>query len=230
MPSLREFWFPLLLTVASLLPAAIGASMTDNGRRVMWSISAALVFAGVLSFIWGDPVRGPFAHLVRKLPDDFVFDAGMECHYPIKNLAEGIDLSSCIRFGQEEQPIQLWVKKTWWSGLKAKVTVLKSPDQPALILDNMEIKYLEPGGDLNSDEYAIEMVTPRRVPIFQLILSKDYKVIYLNAVLEDRAGNFTVFKDRSFLYAAPEEVARRPENRLDRIFKYPSYLYPGERD
>ena len=222
---LKEFWFPLLLFLAGIPLAFFGSYMEGNGKRVMFTLTAALTFVAVLSYIWGDPVRGPFANLIRKNVENFSFQAGITCIYPVKRLSEGLDFSHCIMM--PGQPIQLWVKKTWWSGLDVDLTLMGAGNNPILVYQGKQVQYLEPGFDLNHDDYALELVSNSRAPLFQLIVAKDYSTIYLNAIISGTNG-VTVLKDRSFQGMTFQEAAL-PENKLERIFKYPSYVNLGVR-
>lgn len=224
---LKEFWFPVLLGAAGLVPLFFGENMVGNGRRVMLTLAALFFFAGALSYIWGDPVRGPFTNLLNpKAPENFKFQAGVTCIYPVKRLAEGLDFTHCI--SMPNQPIQLWVKKTWWSGLSVRMTLLGPGNKAILIYENKEVKYLDAGFDLNHDDYALELVSATRAPLFQLIVAEDYSAIYLNAILSTPNG-VIVLKDRR-LEMMPLQKASLPENKLDRIFRYPSYAQKGIRE
>ena len=224
---LKDFWFPFLLFVAGIALAIFGSYMEGNGRRVMFTLTAVLAFAAVLSFIWGDPVRGPFANLIHpKNVQNFSFQAGVTCIYPVKRLSEGLDFSQCI--SMPGQPIQLWVQKTWWSGLKVRMTLTGPGNHAILVYDGKEIKYLDAGFDLNHDDYALELVNATRAPIFQLIVAEDHSTIYMNAILYQNNAEM-VLKDRR-LQTMPIQEASLPENKLDRIFKYPSYAHNGVRE
>jgi len=228
---LKEFWFPFLLFLAGIPLVFVGLHMSGNGRRACFTISAFLVFVAIVSYIWGDPVRGPFAYLTNpKNPEKFVFHAGVTCGYPVKRLKDGIDFTNCIKFGTGIQPIQLWVKKTWWSDLRIKMTLLGPGQKPILRYENGEISYIDPGFDLNHDEYALELVGSSNAPVFQLVIAEDYSAIYANAIISQNVQNTGVWvlKDNR-LQGMPIQEANKPENRLDRIFKYPSYAHRGER-
>ena len=86
---LKDFWFPFLLFLAGIPLAVFGSYMEGNGRRVMFTLTAVMAFAAILSFIWGDPVRGPFANQVHpRAPENFKFQAGVTCTFPIKQLGD----------------------------------------------------------------------------------------------------------------------------------------------
>src|SRR3984893_4251124 len=125
MSFLREFWFPLLLCLFGVPLALLGLSQTDNGRRVCFSLSALLFCLAVLTYIWGDPVRGPFANLVR--PHDaknLTISVGTNTAViPVSRLSDWVDLSGFLVV-QNWRPLEgLSVRKTWWSGLEVKAAL-----------------------------------------------------------------------------------------------------------
>jgi hypothetical protein len=227
MPSvLMNFVVPFSLTLASLLPLFFAGSLTGNGRRAMLTATATLLFIAVLSFIWGDLVRGPFANLTSpRSATNFVFQAGIGCVFPVSQLKDGIDFGQCIEFGNK--PIQLWIQKTWWSGLKIKASLYDAPNDPVFVFDNNQIQYVKSGGDVNSDDYALELVGPTREPAFQVVIAKDYSAIYVNALLRSTT-DVMIMRGRELSMKPIGDF--RPEDKLDRIFKYPSYLHQGEHD
>jgi hypothetical protein len=227
MPSLREFWFPTLLAIVGIVPLFFAGSATGNGRRAMLTFTAFFFFLAVLSYIWGDPVRGPFANLFHPSnTQNFTFKAGLTCVYPISQLKDGIDFSRCISVSG--QPIELWVRKTWWSGLYVKMTLKGPGGRPIVTFDNQKLQYSQSSLDVNYDDYAFELVGPTKAPEFQLVISKDYSSIYLNARLIG-PNNMMILKNNEMDFISLDKM-EQPEYKLDRIFRYPSYLYQGERD
>ena len=91
-----------------------------------------------------------------------------------------------------------------------------------------QIGYVDPGFDVNHDDYALELVTATRAPVFQLIIDEDYKVIHINTILTSNQ-RVMVLKDGNMAILSQQEASKR-ENKLDRIFKYPSYVSQGKRD
>ena len=135
MPSFRDFWVPFLFVIVGLVPAFLAGSTTGNGRRAMLTLTAFFMFLAVLFYIWGDPVRGPFASLRR--PHDattFVVQAGIACRFPVSQLKDGIDLSTCIYIPGKR--IELWIRKTWWSGLYVKLMINGPDGKPIVVFDN----------------------------------------------------------------------------------------------
>jgi hypothetical protein len=224
---LRDFWFPALLALAGIIPGILANYTAGNARRVMLTLTVFCVFIAIESYIWGDAVRGPFANLTHPRDrENFAFVAGVTCEYPLAHLKNGIDFSRCI--SMPGQPIELWVQKTWWSGLRVKLT-LKGPNGvPVVVFENQKLQLFGSGVDVNYDDYTFELVGPTRSPEFQLVISKDYDKIYLNARISTGSG-MLILKDTSMRGMSFQD-ANRPENHLDRLFKYPSSIHQGERE
>jgi len=229
MSALREFWFPLLLAAVGIIPGIVPliseGYAAGNGRRVMFTLMGVLFLAALLSYIWGDPVRGPFAYLTSpQMPESFLFHAGRTCPFPVKQLKDGINFSNCMKIPGD--PIELRLQKTWWSGLRVEVTG-KGSGAAGFTFKNDKLEHSE-GIDVNHDDYAFEVVSLAKVPSFQIIISKNYAEIYVNALVE--LGDRAVFMKDATLAIIPAEALRSPQFRLDRIFKYPSYAHQGERE
>jgi hypothetical protein len=224
--ALRDFWFPLLLAIIGIIPLFFAGSAAGNGRRAMLTVTVVLLFLAALSYIWGDPARGPFAYITNpRRSQYFVLQAGVGCRFPVSALKDGIDFSQCIRF--TSQPLQLWIRKTWWSGLKVNASLYEGPNDSVLLFNDSRVQFVKEGADVNFDDYAFELVGPTREPVFQLVIEKDYSQVYVNALLRS-ATNVTILKGTNFPTKPIQDF--QPADKLDRIFKYPSYLRQGERD
>lgn len=81
---------------------------------------------------------------------------------------------------------------------------------------------------MNYDDYAFEVVGPSKSPMIQLVIAKDYSMVYLNARLT--GDKQTLILKHAELSILGPEAAKNPRYNLDRIFKYPSYMHEGERD
>jgi hypothetical protein len=194
-------------------------------RAYVETLTALCVFIAIVSYFFGDAVRGPFANLTHPR-ETFEFVAGVTCVYPLAQLKNGIDFSRCISV--PGQPIELWVQKRWWSGLRVKLT-LKGPNGvPFVVFENQKLQLFGSSFDVNYDNYAFELVEPTGSPEFQLVVSKDYNKIYLNARIDTGTG-MVVLRDASMRGMSFQD-ASKPENHFDRLFKYPSSIHHGERD
>ena len=96
--SLRDFWFPWSLACAGLASAMLGNYAAGNGRRVMLTLTGLFFLAAWLSYVWGDPVRGPFANLTNPHnPENFTFVAGTNSRiYGVSQLKDGCELGDLI--------------------------------------------------------------------------------------------------------------------------------------
>ena len=221
---LRNFWFPVLLTLAGAVSGYLGTALEGNQRRVWWTTAIGLWALTALSFVWGDPVRGPFAKLRRPGSEDqFSFHAGITTTFPIQRLKKGIDFSQVI--GMPNRPIELWMRKTWWSGWEFKVTAKAQGGLTVLVFSEREVKYIAPRGDVNFDDHAFDAVGPDRQPFLQVVVSGDYEV-YVNALLRDPTTALILKGDT--LSMKPIQTVTQVDL-LEPIFKYPSYVHRGER-
>src|SRR2546428_2554243 len=154
---LREFWFPALLALASVLPGFAAMHTEGNAKRVLWTLTAFIWFLAFGSYQWGDPVRGPFAKLIHPRSNDtFWLHAGVAVGFPVRKLSEGIDFSHVINL--PGQPIELWIKRTWWSGWKYRVGLRSTSGTYVIKLTNTSIEQLPSGWEANFDNNAIEVV------------------------------------------------------------------------
>lgn len=105
---LREFWFQIFLALAGVAMGIVaGLSMAHKEKG-----GQQLLGAAILSYIWGDPVRGPFYGLRHlQASDKFYFHAGGKIEFPLSELSSGIDFSRIIHIGNN-MPINLKVRRT----------------------------------------------------------------------------------------------------------------------
>lgn len=221
---LREFWFPVLLSIAGIASGLWGAYSEGNERRMLLSFMALIWFLAFLSYIWGDPVRGPFAGITHpKASDKFRFHAGATAAFNLKDLSNGIDFSKVIKMPND--PIELRVSRTWWAGWEYDIT-LKSVESDIKINNKKRlIRNLPTDWDYNADDHAIEIVDANLNPVFQLIQASDFD-IYLNAILMSN-DTVTIMNGEKLIFNLPKRLLST--NGLTRIFKYPSYMNKGER-
>jgi len=61
-----------------------------------------------------------------------------------------------------------------------------------------------------------------------MIIVEDYSSIYVNArLISEKQG--LILKGNAFSLIDSSQI-NQPEYKLDRVFKYPSYIHQGERD
>jgi hypothetical protein len=230
---LKDFWFPVFLFLSASALALAAMYAGDNWRRIMLSVAVLLFAVALLVFIWGDPVRGPFANMFRSHDaKEFTLKAGVNCVSPVADLARGIDFSHCASFGPPgREPFEVWIRKTWWSGLVVKVRLKDDQGNVLLVFDNRKLEYGSgSSGDVNHDEYAFEIVDSTKSPQFQIVIAKDYSTIYINARIPRNKDAVLVMRDNRVDFWVPLPEANKPQYKLDRIFKYPSYVHESERE
>ena len=109
---LRDFWFPLTLTMIGLIPAAFAIAGDGNGRRLWFTAMGLIWFTAWLSYLWGDPVRGPFSLMIRpRSSGTFAVYAGAKVNFPVKQLSSGIDFTHAIRI--QGEPVHLFIQRHW---------------------------------------------------------------------------------------------------------------------
>lgn len=222
---LRDFWFQILLAAAGFVSSLAAGYAEGNLRRVWWSVAIILWAAAPLSYIWGDPVRGPFARLLHpKSSDTFWLHAGVAVGFPVRQLKDGIDFSRAISL--PGKPIELWIRRTWLSGWSYRVAVKSAAGERLIQFTETAIERIPPGWDMNADDNAIELVDQNGLPRLQIIQSGDYDV-YLNTVLSgDKQA--MVFKDNRLEMKPSKALSRDDYPR--RLFKYPSYANRTRRE
>lgn len=223
---LKEFLFPVLLTLAGTMPGIAAGYADGITRKWLWTVTLVFWFAAGLSYIWGDPVRGPFYGLLQqKASEEFSLHAGINAKFPIRQLSAGIDFSRVVDMDMGGiNPIKLKVSRTWWAGWKYDVRVEVLPGKH-ITLTNDAITGIPIGWDFNGDEDAVEIVNAHEEPVFQLIQSSDYD-IYVNAFLKGKQ-DFTIMNGARLLFRVDEVTAM--EHRLRPIFRYPRYINRGIR-
>jgi len=224
MTMLRDFWFPVLLTAASILVGLLGFYAEGNPRGLILTFAASLFYAACLSYIWGDPVRGPFAKLVDpKSSDTFWLTAGPSVSFPVNQLSKGIDFSQAV--SSAGQPIELWIKRTWWSGMSYRVAMKGPAGEKVIEFTNETIGRIPPGWDTNADDNAVEVLDRNGLVRLQVIQSDEFDV-YLNTVMTNQQQAI-VLKDRS-LEMKPVKALTAYDFPKP-LFRYPSYGNRGRR-
>ncbi len=225
---LREFWFPLLLTGLSVFPGYAAMAAEGNAKRVWLSIIGVILLVAWLSWVWGDPVRGPFQKMISPHSQDtFRLNAmGFKTYVPIARLSDGMDFSGMFRI--PGNPIKLRIRKTWWSGRHWDLQVALSPSAKytEIIRDNQVSTEVPDGYDVNFDDHAVELIDRDNQPILQVIQDGDYDV-YINAVLKN--GSHSAMVIRGTRFTSLPESSVTPNDFPPPLFKYPGYANRGAR-
>jgi hypothetical protein len=223
---LKDFWFPLFLAAFGGALSMVGLAVEGSARR-HWLAAAVVLWAGAaLAAIYGDPVRGPFYGLTHpSAKDQFTIHAGITMRLPVKGLKDGIDFTKV--FAISNDPIQLFVKRTWWSGRRCDLKIKTDGGQFMSLIENNKVTGEAPiGTDRNFDDTALEIVNGERLPVLQVIWEGEDDV-YINAVITN--GTIaTILKDSKLTFKPIASLT--PNDLATRIFKYPSYANRGKRE
>jgi hypothetical protein len=228
---IREFILPALLALASTIPGVLGLYASDYARRWLWTATIFLWCLAAVTFIWSDPVRGPFYKATHsKTSDTFKVHGVVTLRFTLKELSRGIDVTERgIKIGNNDPPVQIWVRNNWLFGWKYKIS-LNVDGQVYDVLDGDDIGRLPPGWDLNHDESAIEIVNPDRMPTLQIITGSDYDM-YLNLAIISNPNTLIVNNTTpqgGRISQKPTRLLRR-EDLFPLLFQYPSYAHRGQR-
>jgi len=222
---LRDFWFQFLLFCTGILVSIAGIFVEGNQRRLVFSLAILFTAAALLSYVWGDPVRGPFAKLIHPgSRDTFWLHAGIAAGFPVQQLKDGVDFSRAINL--PGQPIELKIRRTWWSGWEYDLTVKGRLGEKVIALTNKKIEATPAGWDSNSDDNAIEIIDEKGLPRLQVIQAGDYDV-YINTVLTGE-NQALVLKDDRLQFKHPSKLL--VTDFPTRLFRYPSYAHKGRRE
>lgn len=196
-----------------------------NAKRLWWSVLGVVWLIAWLSYVWGDPVRGPFAKMVHPHASEyFELHAGITLPFPINQLSKGIDLSD--QFKIPGDPIQLYVRRTWWGGWKCNLKVRMAGNFVTIMQDNEVSDEVPSGWQVNFDDRAIEVVDEKERPAIQIIQDGDYN-IYINAVLQKQNGNMLILNGKRL--SGKRESDLLPTDFPKTLFKYPAYANRGIR-
>jgi len=209
----------MLLAAAGAAVNIVGWYSDGTARRIAWSIAILSYSLAALSWVWGDPVRGPFAKLIHPgAPDKFRVHAGGIHAFPVNDLKDGIDFSRVI---YPPGPLRLRISRRWLTGMKYDI-VLNGITK----INSEGVEGLPIGWDVNADDNAVEIVSQMSLPLFQVIQDGDYDV-YVNAVMGRPGGSFLILSGDKLSIKPESQVG--PEDMPPTIFKYPSYMHRGQR-
>lgn len=224
---LREFWFPVTLTIVGLIPAGLAIAGDGNVRR-LWLTAMALVwFTAWLSYVWGDPVRGPFSMMTHPgSSETFAIYAGGKVSFPVKELSSGIDFTHAIKIPGE--PIHLFIQRHWWAGWNCDLSMVFEGEPPILLMKhNTKVSDQVPTGwDINFDDRAIEVIDQEGAPILQVIQNGDYD-IDVNTVTSNGPNGVAIMKGSKVGFKRKDSLS--PQDLPKVMFKYPSDANRGVR-
>ncbi len=223
---LKELWFPATLAIVGLIPAGLAMAGDGNARRLWFTAMGLVWLVAWLSYVWGDPVRGPFFKMTHPASSDtFAIYAGGKANFPVKQLSSGIDLTHAIRIPGE--PIHLSVQRHWWSGWDCDLSMVFQGEPPVVLMKHNKVSdQLPTGWDANFDDHAIEVIDHEGVPILQVIQDGDYD-IYVNTVTSNGPNGVAILKGSKVGFKRRDSLT--PQDLPKAMFKYPSVGNRGVR-
>ena len=222
---MRETDAACVLAFAGALPGFYAIRLEWNARRI-WFIVLWVLLMALLSLVFSEPVRGPFAKLIHlHASDTFRVHAGLKMIYPLHKLKDGIDLSSAIRF--PGKPIHLSIKRNWWSGWKCDLKLVFKGDRVITVIRDHKLSDpLPPGWDINFDDWAIEVVDRQGHALLQVIQDRDYNV-HVNAIVMNAEAQALILKDGTFTVKSRDDLDANDFSTP--LFQYPGYAHRGLR-
>jgi len=226
----KDFAFPGLLALFGAAVSIVSVYMGTEGtaRRLWWTVAATCVYLAVISYIWGDPVRGPFYGLVHpKKPDTFTVHAVGRANFSIKQLSRGIDFSQVIKL--PNRPVKFVARRTWWAGWNCDLSIAVLGEDVELMHHNEVSSNLPPQFDLNFDDRAIEVIEKdNEKPFLQIIQDGDYDIWINTMLVSDSGKGVIITKNGAMRTKAVGDL--QDSDFPKRLFKYPSYANRGRRD
>ena len=119
------------------------------------------------------------------------------------------------------KPVRLYVEGT---KLYADFKVFGGAEKPAVEVVHNEFTVRPPGWDRNSSATALEVVNQSGFPVFQMIYKTPSHIV-VNGIFPAPGGLILANESGMVVVANP---TRLPPFSLKRIFKYPSWKYPGQ--
>jgi hypothetical protein len=234
---LKEFWFPLLLAIGGIAAGGwMAAGAEGNARRLWLTLMGVTVLLAWISYIWGDPVRGPIYGATHPYAEkSFRFHVGTNVQtYPIRDLSRGINFNLV-----PNAPLKLKISQTWWAGRKYDLSVKGADERFIQIMKDNKIDIVGEvpayaGWDVNYDDAAVELTEPLEIngtkaprPLIQVVWDGDYD-LYVNMVFRVSARQVVIVNSEGIQFRTNYDVT---ENDFPtRLFKYPSYANRGVRD
>lgn len=210
--------------VATLLLFA--ATIIFNSHRIaaVWLIFSAIV-AYALSFTlyWHDDIRSKpelKEPMFSENTKDFTFslgEGGISVGYS-KKVLEKKHIKTGFVFNNYH-PVELYIEN---DQLYADVKIYGGSNFPPIEIIKNKLFNKPKGWDFNSNEKAMEIVNENRIPIYQFFYKKPSHIV-MNGIFPYPGG---------FILANEKGAIGNPilptTFKLKKLFKYPSWQYPGE--
>jgi hypothetical protein len=121
-------------------------------------------------------------------------------------------------------PVRLYVEGR---KLFADVTVYGGTNAPPIKIDHNEFTIRPPNWDRNSNASALEIVNGQGFPVFQMIYRTPFHIV-VNGIIPFPSGVFYATDSGTQTIFNPKGQLKFPV--IKRLFKYPSWKYPGQFD
>lgn len=146
---------------------------------------------------------------------------GNELSYDLSSLENGLPLPH-VGFGEKLLPVFVRVRN---GKLYADMTLYNLSCEPVMTLKDNNIALKHANWDRNMSEHALEVVDDQERPMFQLIYERPAK-LKINGVF--CTSHYIVYSDDHMLGGTRRGLPLPSSFQLKRIFRYPSWKYPGE--
>ena len=209
--------------IATILLFVAGIIYTSHRIAAIWVIFSAIV-AYTLSFClyWqNDILTKPklFKPTFSEKINNFTFslgEKGISVGYS-KNKLESKHIKNAFVLN-DFHPVELYIEN---DQLYADVTIYGGNGFPPIEIKKNQISNKPDDWDLNSNKNALEIVDKNQVPIYQFFY-KNPSHIVMNGIFPFPGG--LILASQNGVNINPKLPA---SFKLKRIFKYPSWKYPG---
>ena len=213
--------------VATILLFMAGISYNSHKTVFKWLISSAIV-AYIFSFVLFS-LNENNSEPVLKVPifseniEDFMFsigERGISVGYS-KNRLEQEHVNNAFVFN-DYYPVELYIEN---DVLYADVNIYGGNGFPPIEIKRNKIFNKPDNWDFNSNENAMEIVNENQLPIYQFFYKKPSHIV-INGIFPLPGGGWLSANENGAIYGPIIPTSFK----LKRIFKYPSWKYPGEID
>lgn len=190
------------------VPAAVAKARYGMASR-------ALVALGIIATL-------AFLLLHHASGNSVSLRAAADTPLSLKDLQHGIDVSQAL--GLPAGSVQLWIRRTWLSGLEYKMTVTSSDLKAPVSLAAGNWERLPEGWEVNANRHAVELVDVNGRPRLQILESQNYD-LSVNAVMF--SGDQATLLQNGHLESKPVKSLTRSDF-PEPMFQYPAFMHHGE--
>lgn len=210
--------------IATLLLFTAGIIFNSHRIAAVWIIFATIVtYALSFSLYWHDDIKSKprlKEPMFAENTENFTFslgERGFSIGYSKKALEKN-HINTGFVFG-DYHPVDLYIEN---GKLYADVKIYGGSGLPPIEIKKNKLFNKPQDWDFNSNEKAMEIVNDKGVPVYQFFYKKPSHIV-MNGIFPYPGG---------LLLANENGVTQNPllttKFKLNKIFKYPSWKYPGE--